>query len=231
MMQMHVPTCFNPRSDRRDALYEAFEHNLSGAACEYITNRLGMTVREAADFTSRMYPLDERFTASRDPGWVKRYASAPASASHHLNFPGGLVAHSLGVTKRLLENKECKWARDESPYIVGMMHDICKMDAYELIKVNTAYPQPDPGPAYEYVKARQLFPGHGTLSAMLAPYYLGFPLTRQEMVCIAYHMGAWCIDKDYPVGFLDAGMKAYPVEVIATQHADMMASQCDEAEV
>ena len=55
------------------------------------------------------------------------YYDAPASKGHHLAVKGGLAAHSLNVTRRLIDISdalEVAWSRDESPYLVGMLHDL-----------------------------------------------------------------------------------------------------------
>jgi hypothetical protein len=41
-------------------------------------------------------------------------------------------------------------------------------------------------------------------------------------------MGAWDAGRDYEIGHLDAAVSEFPLEVIATHTADMLASQCDE---
>ena len=61
------------------------------------------------------------------------FFTAPASTTYHGAYAGGLFDHSLNVTKTLLvltESNGLKWLRPESPYIVGMFHDICKQDQY-----------------------------------------------------------------------------------------------------
>ena len=58
---------------------------------------------------------------------------APASTKFHGAYPGGLYDHSFEVTRSLVDLTEklsLKWERPESPYIVGMLHDLCKIDAY-----------------------------------------------------------------------------------------------------
>lgn len=144
---------------------------------------------------------------------------APASASHHLAVRGGLAIHSMNVTDRLLQlsgDLKIMWANSGSPYTIGMCHDLCKMRAYSF-KTDK-----------EITKLRQVFPGHGTLSAVLAPEFLGHPISYVEQVCIVYHMGAWVIGKDYDANQLGAGISEFPLEVIATHTADMLASQYDE---
>lgn len=153
-------------------------------------------------------------------GTMMCYLSAPASAGHHLAVKGGLAIHSMNVTDRLLqltESLKIAWSDSGSPYTIGMCHDLCKMHAYDF-KTDDK----------EITKLRQVFPGHGTLSAMLAPEFLGHPLSYVERVCIVYHMGAWSLGKDYEVNHLDAAISEFPLEVIATHTADMLASQYDE---
>ena len=154
-------------------------------------------------------------------GTMMCYLSAPASAGHHLAVKGGLAIHSMNVTDRLLqltESLKIAWADSGSPYTIGMCHDLCKMHAYEE----------NPEYTNSFRKATPLFPGHGTLSAMLAPEFLGHPLSYVERVCIVYHMGAWSLGKDYDANHLDAAISEFPLEVIATHTADMLASQYDE---
>ena len=152
-------------------------------------------------------------------GHMQSFLDAPASAGHHLAVKGGLAIHSMNVTDRLLqlsEDLKIAWSDSGSPYTIGMCHDLCKLHAYSF-KTDM-----------EITKLRPVFPGHGTLSAMLAPEFLGRPISYVEQVCIVYHMGAWSIGKDYDVSQLDAGISEFPLEVIATHTADMLASQYDE---
>jgi hypothetical protein len=152
-------------------------------------------------------------------GHMASFLAAPASAGHHLAMKGGLAIHSTNVTDRLLQlsgDLKIAWANSGSPYTIGMCHDLCKMHAYDF-KTDQ-----------EITKLRQVFPGHGTLSAVLAPEFLGHPISYVEQVCIVYHMGAWNIGKEYDANQLGAGISEFPLEVIATHTADMLASQYDE---
>lgn len=61
------------------------------------------------------------------------FFKAPASIHHHGAYTGALFDHSFAVTKALLsltERLELKWELERSPYIVGMFHDLCKIDNY-----------------------------------------------------------------------------------------------------
>lgn len=152
-------------------------------------------------------------------GHMASFLVAPASAGHHLAVKGGLAIHSMNVTDRLLQltgDLKIAWSNSGSPYTIGMCHDLCKIHAY------------DSKTDKEITKLRPMFPGHGTLSAMLAPEFLGHPISRVEQVCIVYHMGAWRVGEEYDVRHLDAAVREFPLEVIATHTADMLASQYDE---
>ena len=166
-------------------------------------------------FAGVAMPLLENYS-----GYMMCYLNAPASAGHHLAVKGGLAIHSMNVTDRLLqltESLKIAWSDSGSPYTIGMCHDLCKMHAYDF-KVGDK----------EIIQMRPVFPGHGTLSAMLAPEFLGHPISYVERVCIVYHMGAWRVGEEYDVRHLDAAVSEFPLEVIATHTADMLASQYDE---
>lgn len=52
---------------------------------------------------------------------------APASTKYHGNNEGGLFDHSLQTTIKLVDlslRNRLTWIRPESPYIVGMFHDL-----------------------------------------------------------------------------------------------------------
>ena len=137
---------------------------------------------------------------------------APASINHHGACDGGLFDHSLAVTKELLELTKCldlKWQRTESPYIVGMFHDICKVDNYRRTE----------GGKWEY-NNDTLLPGHGDKSVMMLTRWL--PLTEEEMLCIRWHMGAFDNNKENWGGYSRAIAK-YP-NVLYTHTADMIAT-------
>lgn len=138
------------------------------------------------------------------------FKEEPASTKYHGACEGGLHKHSGVVTYHLLrltKQLELKWLRPESPYIVGMFHDLCKIDQYT---------KGDYG--YEY-NPDTLLAGHGEKSIMLLSQFM--TLTEEEILCIRYHMGAY-IKEDWN-GF-DMAIKKYP-NVLYTHTADMLASK------
>lgn len=138
------------------------------------------------------------------------YFEAPAAISHHGNYPGGLYAHSYAVTESLLflsKRLGLKWQKERSPYIVGMFHDLCKLDDYKQVNGVWQWDK----------KAR---PGHGEKSLLMLTLHM--ELTEEESLCIRWHMGAFD-DKANWNGYTEAVGK-YP-NVLYTHTADMIASQ------
>ena len=117
--------------------------------------------------------------------------------------------------------------RPESPFIVGMFHDLCKIDQYlEVVdnpgKVMFGSDEPEGQKVhYEYIQPLMLN-GHGSKSVMLLSTFLR--LTEEEMLCIRYHMGAYERDDWKPY---DLAIKKYP-NVLFTHTADMFTSKVDK---
>lgn len=141
----------------------------------------------------------------------KGFKTAPASTKYHGAHEGGLYEHSCEVAGQLLiltANLDLQWQRKESPMIVGMFHDLCKIDAYKR-DGQLGYVHND----------NALLKGHGDKSVMLLSRFM--TLTDEEILCIRYHMGAYETDnwKQY-----DMAIKSYP-NVLWTHTADMLASK------
>lgn len=164
--------------------------------------------------------------------WLEEsgFYTAPASKGHHGAYPGALFDHSLQVTYELinLTNKlELKWKRQQSPAVVGMLHDLCKMDAYIAIP-DASETELKPGqmikmalPPVKYEWNReQLLDGHGEKSCIQALRWI--ELTDEELMCIRYHMGAFEGEKKWDK-YSNAVAK-FP-NVLYTHTADMIASQ------
>ena len=151
------------------------------------------------------------------------FFTAPASTKYHGNYEGGLLEHSYTVTKFLLtltQDNHLIWRKARSPYIVGMFHDLCKIDQYrhpvaaetlggEFI-LNTS--------EWEY-NPDTLLKGHGDKSVMLLSQF--YTLTDEEIMCIRYHMGAFT-DKSEWNDYTRA-VRNYQ-NVLWTHQADMLAS-------
>ena len=151
------------------------------------------------------------------------FFTAPASTKYHGNYEGGLLEHSYMVTKFLLtltQDNHLIWHKSRSPYIVGMFHDLCKIDQYrhpasDLVVDGMLLPDPS---KWEY-NPDTLLKGHGDKSVMLLSQF--YTLTEEEIMCIRYHMGAFT-DKSEWNDYTRA-IHSYP-NVLWTHQADMLAS-------
>lgn len=157
---------------------------------------------------------------------------APASTKYHGAFEGGLFEHSRNVMQVLItltKDNGLVWQRPESPYIVGMFHDLCKIDQYQhpwnLAVLHTISPDGKEETIRERNTSKweynpdRLLKGHGDKSVMLLSQYLS--LTMEEILCIRYHMGAF-VDKEEWSDYTRA-IHQYNT-VLWTHHADMIAS-------
>lgn len=142
------------------------------------------------------------------------FFTAPASTHYHGAYSGGLYDHSVETTKALVgltEKLGLKWERPESPYIIGMYHDICKCDNYTLdIESNKYVWNPE-----------IILPGHGDKSVITILRYI--PLTDEEIACIRWHMGAYETDTKM-WEYYGRAIEEYP-NVLYTHTADMIASK------
>lgn len=136
----------------------------------------------------------------------------PASIKHHGAYTGALFDHSFVVAKileDLTEQMGLNWQQDRSPYIVGMFHDLCKIDTYQRTNDEK----------WEYNNAT-LLPGHGEKSVILLQQHI--KLTEEEMLCIRWHMGAF----DDKENWNSYGRSVTKYQnVLWTHHADMYAAR------
>lgn len=152
--------------------------------------------------------------------WLENsdFFTAPASTKYHGNYEGGLFDHSFMVMEVLVDltrNNNLKWERDCSPFVVGLLHDMCKIDSYEPV-YDPAYP--DDAPTFKY-NTDTLLKGHGDKSVMLIAEHM--QLTEEEVMCIRYHMGAFTEKEEW--GDYTRAVNQFP-NVLWTHQADMIAS-------
>lgn len=157
--------------------------------------------------------LAKGFISQKFHDWLvfdNDFLTAPASTKYHGACEGGLYMHSVAVADTLVDFTKklgLQWQKERSPYIVGMFHDLCKVDQYT---------QTENG--YEHDEDT-LLKGHGEKSIMLLSQFM--TLTEEEIMCIRYHMGAYETEnwKQF-----DLVIKKYP-NVLFTHTADMYASK------
>lgn len=123
------------------------------------------------------------------------FFTAPASTKFHSNFEGGLVKHSVLVYERFLNKLKNEYGENynqiisnESIAIIGLLHDICKVDYYKLDYRNVK----DDGNWVQkpYYTVEDSLPyGHGEKSVYIISSFM--KLTREEAMAINWHMGAF----------------------------------------
>ena len=142
------------------------------------------------------------------------FFTAPASTKYHGAYEGGLFDHSLATAEALVDLTKklgLKWKRPESPYIVGMFHDLCKCDNYvKDFETDKYIYNPD-----------IIIPGHGEKSVIMLLKYVD--LTDEEIACIRWHMGAYETDTKM-WNYYGKAIEKYP-NVLYTHTADMIASK------
>ena len=150
------------------------------------------------------------------------YFDAPASASHHLAIRGGLARHSANVTRWLIRlgiSISVPWSRRESPYIVGMLHDVVKCRCYGFEKENDG--------GEKIIRVPHPYGGHGAASVAIICSELKFDLNPDEASAIFHHMGAFNLT-GYDLKDFDHALGIFPLQIIATHTADMIAARFDE---
>ena len=142
------------------------------------------------------------------------FFKAPASTKYHGAHEGGLYQHSASVMEflvQLTKDNDLHWQDERSPYIVGMFHDLCKIDQYLPFMDCESI-------SWDY-NPNTLLKGHGEKSVMLLSQF--YTLTEEEICCIRYHMGAFTPKEEW--NDYTGAIHAYP-NVLWTHQADMLAS-------
>lgn len=125
------------------------------------------------------------------------YFIAPSSTRFHGNYKFGLAEHSLNVMNLLKEKNERYSLNisDESIIIIGLLHDICKVNFY---KNSMKLRKNDEGKweAYNtYVIDDEVPIGHGEKSCIIIQQFI--KLTLEECMAIRYHMGGFLPKEEY----------------------------------
>lgn len=161
--------------------------------------------------------------------WLKLtdFFVAPASASHHLACEGGLLAHSLNVCKRLLnQERELPGIGKDTLVLVSLFHDLCKAQTYKPDYWNRRQPDGSWQRELHYKFDVFLPMGHGEKSVYLLMRY-GIQLTNEEALAIRWHMGGW--DNAVKGGSRDLSTAQRITRLVTALHcADIQATFFDE---
>lgn len=165
----------------------------------------------------------------------EEYFISPASTKYHGAFSGGLMCHSLGVLKSVLDTcdvylmdkfnmKYLECINEECPdvnirhYICAnlaaiLLHDFCKVGKYKFIEDKKKYEYNyDSEPAFQ----------HGAESYRRI-IHEGFHLSKEWELAVVYHMGVFDVSKQEMMDFSSITEKV--PEVLLLHHADMISSK------
>jgi hypothetical protein len=175
--------------------------------------------------------------------WLERetdFFTAPASTKFHGAHPCGLLVHSLNVYHRLLQiaaletygitadYPELAESVAESVAIMGLLHDVCKVNCYHQETERRKNPETGKWEDYLGYTFRDPFPlGHGEKSLYLIQQFM--TLTDAEAMAIRWHMGAYDDAAKGGSRSMTEAMNLTPW-VWRLQEADMCASWEDERE-
>ena len=187
-------------------------------------------MKQSIDIFSNMMNHSGKSLVSADMlDWLieKGFFVQAASTKYHGCHEGGLFQHSMAVTEQLVKYTDAlglKWTRPESPWIVGMFHDLCKIDNYNMVvdEEGISYFGLDEleGRTVHFEHNNDtILKGHGEKSILLLSQFM--TLTEEEILCIRFHMGAY---ERADWESFDGAIKKYET-VLWTHTADMYASK------
>lgn len=169
------------------------------------------------------------------------FYTAPASTVYHNSFAGGLLAHSLNVYDRLVtlvNSLDITAYSEDTLKIVGLFHDLAKMNFYESYVRNVKRysdhgSKSDDMGKFDWASERgykvrepadrYLFGTHGQNSERILSYFT--PLSEEESAAIIWHhagMDNGGVDKD-----LTPILNKYSLATLL-HIADMIAVYIDE---
>lgn len=160
------------------------------------------------------------------------FFTAPASTKFHSAYEGGLAEHSLKVYKRLLKMIKCEYddnynqvISDESIAILGLLHDVCKVNCYKVDYRNVKDENGNWTKQPYYTFDEDLPYGHGEKSVYIINGFMR--LTREEAIAINWHMGGFDARvRNGGISLSDAYYK-YPIAAILNS-ADTLSTYLDE---
>ena len=159
------------------------------------------------------------------------FFTAPASGKFHMAEVSGLCQHSLNVYHRLVKLVSADLGEnyaevypDETLAIVGLLHDVCKVNFYTIeyrnVKEESGWVKKP------FYKVEERFPyGHGEKSVFIVTQFI--KLTAEEAMAINWHMGGF---DDRVKGGSYSASEAYARYKLAVYAhiADLQATYLDE---
>lgn len=150
------------------------------------------------------------------------FLTAPASTKYHSSYEGGLFDHSLNVIHKLCHlvvsnNLDIPL---ESIYIIGLLHDVCKINTYQVEFKNSKNEKGEwiKVPYYTF-NEQDPIGVHADKSLTVIQDFI--KLTPMEKYCIRFHMGAFEGEKVIPS--LSNAIRKCP-EILWVHLADQLAT-------
>jgi hypothetical protein len=153
------------------------------------------------------------------------FYTAPCSTKYHLNIIGGLLLHSINVLECLINvnNQFQLNLNNESMYLCGLFHDLCKANYYYIEKRNVK--EDNKWIEKEVWAVNDKFPaGHGEKSCFILQHYIS--LKPDELLAIRWHMGSFeaGIPDSYSISKSFDNANKYSKLIPALQIADQLAT-------
>lgn len=170
----------NMRIGRKTVFDERIESIIDDIANDDLRTRCNALVRRIVD----------RFGAMRTAQFLSYlhdngFFNAPASTKWHLAYAGGLLEHSINVAEQMIK-LAASYGGDsiESCAVIGLFHDVCKMDAYVYDKASGKFKW-NKNRLSDVTNDSE----HGELSVKRISAFL--PLSDAEKAAIEWHMGLY----------------------------------------
>lgn len=169
------------------------------------------------------------------------FFNAPASTLYHANFKGGLCYHSLNVYKELLNLYNAYRERELVPeydknslLVIGLLHDISKVNYYESYVVNKKIYN-EKGTKHDNLGKfdwfaeeafkvkdahdRTLLGSHEEASSILIGKYI--PMNLEELLAVMHHQAI--PSEGQPIRDMSAMLNKYPL-ITLIQMADYIST-------
>ena len=145
------------------------------------------------------------------------FFTAPASTRYHGDYEGGLLEHSMKVYEILKHKAKNNIMNmdfaDDTLIIIGLLHDICKVNFYKVDYRNAKNERGEWEKVPYYTVDDTIPYGHGEKSVMMLTEYI--KLTPEEKYCIRWHMGFTEPKELYTT--LGAAYKRYPLALLLNE--------------
>ncbi len=187
------------------------------------------------EFLEIFYDNIERDGSDKLLDWLEKsdFFTAPASGKRHSAYRGGLCQHSINVYKRFVKLLQSEygdnWTKKVSPEsvaIMGLLHDVCKVNTYVEDVKNVKNQETGKWEQKPYFRYEDNLPyGHGEKSVYIISAFI--KLSREEALAINWHMGEYDIRVKNGSFMMSDVYYKYPI-CFLLHVADLTATYLDE---